>query len=83
MPYPAAVDDHQTANARGMVEAGAAAVLSENNLSDKSLAELLREWLVSRDSLLTRARQARSLAQPDALGRITTLCLEAAGEPGS
>jgi UDP-N-acetylglucosamine--N-acetylmuramyl-(pentapeptide) pyrophosphoryl-undecaprenol N-acetylglucosamine transferase len=83
VPYPAAVDDHQTVNASGMVEAGAAALLPESELSDKSLAELLREWLVSRDGLLTRARQARSLAQPDALGRITSLCLEAAGERGT
>jgi len=83
VPYPAAVDDHQTANARGMVAAGAAAVLQESELSDQSLADLLREWLVSRDGLLRRAQQARSLAQPDALRRITSLCLEAAGEPGS
>jgi len=66
-----------------MVAAGAAAVLQESELSDQSLADLLREWLVSRDGLLRRAQQARSLAQPDALRRITTLCLEAAGEPGS
>jgi UDP-N-acetylglucosamine--N-acetylmuramyl-(pentapeptide) pyrophosphoryl-undecaprenol N-acetylglucosamine transferase len=83
VPYPAAVDDHQTANARGMVDAGAAAVLQESELSDQSLADLLHEWLVSRDGLLKRAQQARSLAQPDALERITNLCLEAAGEPGS
>jgi UDP-N-acetylglucosamine--N-acetylmuramyl-(pentapeptide) pyrophosphoryl-undecaprenol N-acetylglucosamine transferase len=83
VPYPAAVDDHQTANARDMVEAGAAAVLQENELSDISLAGLLQEWLVSRDGLLKRAHRARALAQPNALGRITKLCLEAAGEPGS
>ena len=83
VPYPAAVDDHQTANARGMVDSGAAAVLAENELSDKTLARLLQEWLVSRDGLLKRALRARSLAQPNALGRITKLCLEASGEFGS
>jgi len=83
VPYPAAVDDHQTANARGLVDAGAAALLPENELNDKSLAGLLRQWLVSRDSLLKRAHLARSLAQPNALRRITNLCLEAAGESGS
>jgi len=66
-----------------MVDAGAAAILPENELSDKTLADLLRDWLVSREGLLTRAQQARSLAQPDALQRITNLCLEAAGNPGS
>jgi UDP-N-acetylglucosamine--N-acetylmuramyl-(pentapeptide) pyrophosphoryl-undecaprenol N-acetylglucosamine transferase len=83
IPYPAAVDDHQTANARGMVEAGAAALLDESELCDETLAAVLRDWLVSRDSLLARARKARLLAQPNALGRITNLCLESAGESES
>jgi len=79
VPFPAAVDDHQTANARPMVEAGAAAVVQQRDLSSESLAGLLRNWLGSRDGLLDRARRARSLARPDALNRITSLCLEAAG----
>ncbi len=79
VPYPAAVDDHQTANARPMAEAGAAAIMAEKDLSDESLADLFKDWLVSRDELKTRATKARALATPNALNRITELCLEVAG----
>ena len=79
VPFPWAVDDHQTANARPMTEAGAAALMQEKDLSDESLAGLLRQWLSSRDELLARARISRQLARPDALRLITSYCLEAAG----
>jgi len=79
VPFPYAVDDHQSANARPMADAGAAALLPERCLSDESLAGLLTNWLTSRDALLERARKARALAHPDALSRIANLCLEAAG----
>ena len=79
VPYPAAVDDHQTANARPMSEAGAAAIVQEADLTPGLLAGLLRDWLKSRKSLLRRAEKARSLAAPNALGRITELCMEQAG----
>jgi UDP-N-acetylglucosamine--N-acetylmuramyl-(pentapeptide) pyrophosphoryl-undecaprenol N-acetylglucosamine transferase len=81
VPYPAAVDDHQTANAAPMMQAGAAAVIQETDLSDASLADELRRWLTSRADLLERAKRARQLAQPQALQRITELCLQLAGEP--
>ncbi len=79
VPFPWAVDDHQTANARPMADAGAAALIPETELSDESLAGLLRQWLSSRDDLLKRALKSRELARPDALQRITNYCLEAAG----
>ena len=79
VPYPAAVDDHQTANARPMVEAGAAAIIAESNLSDEVLATLLRKWLSSRAALQVQAEKARRLAMPQALARIAELCLQQAG----
>ncbi|MFQ5983184.1 MAG: UDP-N-acetylglucosamine--N-acetylmuramyl-(pentapeptide) pyrophosphoryl-undecaprenol N-acetylglucosamine transferase, partial [Woeseiaceae bacterium] len=79
VPYPAAVDDHQTANARPLADAGAAAIMAERDLSDEALAGLLRNWLRSRDELKTRAKKARALAKPEALIRITDHCLELAG----
>ncbi|MFQ5546980.1 MAG: undecaprenyldiphospho-muramoylpentapeptide beta-N-acetylglucosaminyltransferase [Woeseia sp.] len=79
VPYPSAVDDHQTANARPMAEAGAATIMAEANLSDESLASLLQNWLASRDQLKARAARARALAKPHALDRITNCCLELAG----
>ena len=79
IPLPVAVDDHQTANARPMVEAGAADILQQADMSDQSLANHLERWLASRDTLQERARIARSLAMPDSLSRITNHCLAAAG----
>jgi UDP-N-acetylglucosamine--N-acetylmuramyl-(pentapeptide) pyrophosphoryl-undecaprenol N-acetylglucosamine transferase len=80
IPYPSAVDDHQTANAMPMAQAGAASIIQEQDLSDVSLAGELRRWLTSRDELLGRARRSRQLARPQALRRITELCLEQAGD---
>ena len=79
VPYPAAVDDHQTKNAAQMASAGAAVVIDQRNLTEESLADLLRDWLTSRNELQQRASKARALARPDALERITSLCLRAAG----
>jgi UDP-N-acetylglucosamine--N-acetylmuramyl-(pentapeptide) pyrophosphoryl-undecaprenol N-acetylglucosamine transferase len=79
VPFPSAVDDHQTANARPLVEAGAAEIIQQRDMTNESLAELLRKLLSSRDALLERAKKARSLAMPDSLGRITGHCLAAAG----
>jgi UDP-N-acetylglucosamine--N-acetylmuramyl-(pentapeptide) pyrophosphoryl-undecaprenol N-acetylglucosamine transferase len=81
VPYPAAVDDHQTANAQPLVEAGAAVIIQEADLSDVSLADELKRWLASRADLLERAARARQLARPQALQRIAELCLQLAGDP--
>ncbi|MDH3442138.1 MAG: UDP-N-acetylglucosamine--N-acetylmuramyl-(pentapeptide) pyrophosphoryl-undecaprenol N-acetylglucosamine transferase, partial [Gammaproteobacteria bacterium] len=79
IPFPSAVDDHQTANARPMVDAGAAEILQQSDMSGESLAGIMKRFLASRDELLARARKARSLAMPDSLSRITQYCLAAAG----
>jgi UDP-N-acetylglucosamine--N-acetylmuramyl-(pentapeptide) pyrophosphoryl-undecaprenol N-acetylglucosamine transferase len=79
VPYPAAVDDHQTANARRMADAGAATIIAESELTPEHLAGLLREWLQSRAELQQRAARARALSTPDALRRSTDDCLEQAG----
>ena len=82
VPFPAAVDDHQTANAMPMADAGAATIVQQADLTDASLARLLESWLESRESLLSRAMKSRALARPDALARITEHCLAAAGGAG-
>jgi UDP-N-acetylglucosamine--N-acetylmuramyl-(pentapeptide) pyrophosphoryl-undecaprenol N-acetylglucosamine transferase len=79
VPYPTAVDDHQTANARPMADAGAAVIMDQSMLSAAVLAGQLREWLSSRHALLAKAEQAHRLDRPHALTRITELCLEQAG----
>jgi UDP-N-acetylglucosamine--N-acetylmuramyl-(pentapeptide) pyrophosphoryl-undecaprenol N-acetylglucosamine transferase len=79
VPYPAAVDDHQTANARPMADAGAGLIIPEAELTPGHLADLLRDWLQSRAELQKRAAKARALSTPDSLHRITQICLEQAG----
>jgi UDP-N-acetylglucosamine--N-acetylmuramyl-(pentapeptide) pyrophosphoryl-undecaprenol N-acetylglucosamine transferase len=79
IPYPAAVDDHQTANARPMADAGAAVIIDESMLSAEVLAGQLRDSLSSRQALLVKAEKAHELSRPSALARITELCLEQAG----
>ena len=79
VPYPGAVDDHQTANARPMADAGAAVIIDQSMLSDEVLAVQLREWLTDRRELQLKAERAHGLDKPDALSRITELCLEQAG----
>jgi UDP-N-acetylglucosamine--N-acetylmuramyl-(pentapeptide) pyrophosphoryl-undecaprenol N-acetylglucosamine transferase len=79
VPFPAAVDDHQTANARPLEAAGAAIIIKEQDLTAAALADCLAGLLTSRDDLRERAIKSRALARPNALSRITDVCLQAAG----
>lgn len=77
VPYPHAVDDHQTRNARYLDEAGAARLLPQAGLSADSLASVLKELLEEgREGLLKMAEAARRLARPDATRRVAGTCLE-------
>jgi len=75
VPFPFAVDDHQTANARAWVDAGAALLLPESEASAERLASLLGELLGDRARLLAMAQAAHTLAKPDAAVRIADACL--------
>jgi len=77
VPFPAAVDDHQTANARYLSDAGAAWLLPQNEMNPQSLAERLRD--LTRESLAEMAVQARTLARPQATRAVARACLEVAG----
>ena len=79
VPFPSAVDDHQTANALPMQRAGAAEIVDERDLSAKSLANTLVRLLQSRRILRQRAICCRSFACPGAIDRISAACLAAAG----
>ncbi len=78
VPFPHAVDDHQTANARYLVEAKAAELVPEGSDLAERLGAALRARLGKRPELLATAQRARSLARPDATSRIADLCLERA-----
>ena len=78
VPFPHAVDDHQTHNADYMVKAGAALLMPQHKLTDELLAEALEDLLGSREHIIDMARAARTLARPDATERVVNYCLEAA-----
>lgn len=78
VPFPAAVDDHQTANARYLSERGAALLLPQAELTPQRLAGELQALAGDRPRLLAMAVAARSAAWPDARARIVEQCLEVA-----
>lgn len=78
VPYPHAVDDHQTANARRVVEAAAAVLLPQPQLNAAALAALLAEFAGDRRRLLDMAEKSRSFGRPDATAEVAQPCLEVA-----
>ncbi|MCG1041346.1 undecaprenyldiphospho-muramoylpentapeptide beta-N-acetylglucosaminyltransferase [Mycetohabitans sp. B8] len=72
VPFPFAVDDHQTTNAAFLVAHHAASIMQQNELS----AEKLADWIggQTRASLARVAARARELAKPDAAERVAQVC---------
>lgn len=75
VPFPFAVDDHQTANARFLERDGAALVYQQAVLTAERLAALLQELLNNRDRLLRMAEAARRLAKVDAAEQVALACM--------
>jgi len=78
VPYPYAVDDHQTANARYLVEAGAALLLPEAELTAEALSQQLQQLSADRAKLLAMADAARKEVKAGATARVAQVCLEVA-----
>lgn len=75
IPFPHAVDDHQSGNARFLANAGAAILLPQAELTPQKLA-LVRN--LTREQLLQMAEKARALAKPEATAAVARACLELA-----
>lgn len=75
VPFPHAVDDHQTANAAALVEQGAASLLPQDEMTAARLAEMLDVLLVP-ETLATMAACAREGAQLDAIKQLVAGCME-------
>ena len=73
IPYPFATDDHQTANADVLANAGAAWRISQSELTAEKLAKLLDDILSSPSELAKRAAAAHALGKPDAAERLADL----------
>ena len=76
VPFPYAIDDHQTANARFLQDAGAALLLPEDELTETGLEDLLWQLCSTEDKLSELGRNSRSCAFPDAAEAVGALCLE-------
>ena len=77
VPYPHAVDDHQTRNARQLADAGAAILVPQPDLTPERIASLLTE--LTRERLCYMACRARALARADATQAVALNCMEVAG----
>lgn len=77
VPFPFAVDDHQTVNAHFLEKAGAAILIQQSVLNKENLAQIISQLSLDRRQLLNMAEIAHSLAYRDALKAVTTYCEEA------
>lgn len=78
VPFPFAVDDHQSKNARYLSDAGGAVLVQESDLDPALLRDLIVEFDQARKRLMEMAQRARGLGIAGAADRVTELCLEVA-----
>jgi len=72
VPFPSAVDDHQTSNARFLVDAGAAWLVPQHELTPEGLARTLR--MVQREQLQEMAVKAKQMQKTDAVAAMVAAC---------
>ena len=75
VPFPFAADDHQTVNARSMVQAGAAQLFPEKELTGQKLADQLRALEADRSQLTKMSRASGVLGRPEAAREIADVCV--------
>lgn len=78
IPFAAAADDHQTANAEGLTTVGAADLFTEAEFNAGALAALLERRLADPHGLAVRAAAARAAAKPEAAKTLADLAERAA-----
>ncbi len=77
VPFPHAVDDHQTTNAQYLSENGAAILIQQTAFNVEKASEILRQ--LTRQSCLDMANKARALAKPEAAVAVANTCIALAG----
>jgi len=75
VPYPYAIDDHQTANAEFLVEAGAAVIIQQDKLKIGYLAETIKDLMKNKETMALAAKQSAKL---DATQQVASYCIEVA-----
>jgi UDP-N-acetylglucosamine--N-acetylmuramyl-(pentapeptide) pyrophosphoryl-undecaprenol N-acetylglucosamine transferase len=76
VPFPHAVDDHQTHNAKYLSDAGAAKLIQQTEFNVQKATEILRN--LTREICLEMAIKARKLAKPEAAQTVAKICMEVA-----
>lgn len=76
VPFPHAIDDHQTRNGEWLADAGAALMIQQRDLSPTKLAALLAQLIADPERLSAMAARARALAMPRAAAIVADICLE-------
>ncbi|MBA4260818.1 MAG: undecaprenyldiphospho-muramoylpentapeptide beta-N-acetylglucosaminyltransferase [Comamonadaceae bacterium] len=72
VPFPHAVDDHQTRNARFLVEAGGAWLVPQTSFTPAALAQKLQS--LQRDQLLELATKAKQMEKTEAVAAVVSAC---------
>ncbi len=78
VPYPYAVDDHQTANAHYLSDADAAILIQQKDLNAENLLEIISG--ITKEKIIEMATRARRLGMPESTRLVTEQCLLAGGE---
>jgi len=76
VPFPHAVDDHQTSNARYLSDAGAAILVPQTEFTVQKVVALLKD--LSREKCLDMAIKAHALGKPEATATVAKICMEVA-----
>lgn len=76
IPFPAAIDDHQTRNGQWLADNGAGIVLRQSDLSPTVLVNEIEQLIDSPARLLAMANNSRALARADATSRVADICEE-------
>ncbi|MGJ7519820.1 undecaprenyldiphospho-muramoylpentapeptide beta-N-acetylglucosaminyltransferase [Variovorax sp. LT1P1] len=78
VPFPSAVDDHQTTNARFLVDAGGGWLVQQTELTPELLADLLQK--LERTTLVDKAVKAKTMQKTDAVSAVVLACEELAAK---
>jgi UDP-N-acetylglucosamine--N-acetylmuramyl-(pentapeptide) pyrophosphoryl-undecaprenol N-acetylglucosamine transferase len=83
VPYPHAIDDHQSANARSVEVVGGAWVMPQPTFTPETLAERLRSLLAAPETLCQTAERARAAGRPEAAARLADAVFDLIGSNGA
>lgn len=75
VPYPFAIDDHQTENARYLEKVGGAYLLPQPQLTCEKILSLLSEFVENEEALIKMGEQAKAVAHPNATQDVVAHCL--------